>query len=351
LDSVGGFELPLSFAIHAAWFVAALALVLMVDVLVLRFRNDRRERRRVLATARWREVISEVALGGQVAVPPPTSADLGTFLDEWNGFHQTLEGEAREHLNRLARDLGIGASARRLLASRGRRERLLGIITLGNLRDGGCWDLLARIAGSPRTAESLAASRALAQIDPRRAMILLLPQVTTREDWSAPRVSALLEEAEQGEVCTLLGETLETVEPARLTRLLRFIEELRCDVPLERIERVLARSDDPATAAACLGLLVDPRGVAIARRHLDHPAWFVRVHAVSAIGRLGGEEERGLLLACLADPEWWVRYRAAQALGSLPGGGVESLDALRSQVNDRFARDILSQVVAEGRLE
>jgi hypothetical protein len=42
-----------------------------------------------------------------------------------------------------------------------------------------------------------------------------------------------------------------------------------------------------------------------------------------------------------------VRYRAAQAIVDLPWLGRAQLDALQAGLTDRFAADILGQVIAE----
>jgi hypothetical protein len=53
----------------------------------------------------------------------------------------------------------------------------------------------------------------------------------------------------------------------------------------------------------------------------------------------------------LSDREWWVRYRAAQALVELPWLAQAELRALQDGLTDRFAADMLAQVVAEARAE
>jgi hypothetical protein len=49
----------------------------------------------------------------------------------------------------------------------------------------------------------------------------------------------------------------------------------------------------------------------------------------------------------LADREWWVRYRAAQALVELPWLKRADLEALHATLDDRYAADMLAQVMAE----
>jgi HEAT repeat protein len=93
--------------------------------------------------------------------------------------------------------------------------------------------------------------------------------------------------------------------------------------------------------------MTDPADLDLIRSLLTHERWHVRMHAAAAIGRMGqpGDEQR--LLPLLGDSQWWVRYRAAQAISRLPNMGGEALHLLREQQTDRFACDVLDQVLAE----
>jgi HEAT repeat protein len=84
-----------------------------------------------------------------------------------------------------------------------------------------------------------------------------------------------------------------------------------------------------------------------ARPHLRHTDWRVRVQAAKLLGRVGEHADVNRLIPLLADAEWWVRYRAAQALAGMPFFSRTELELLRSNLSDRFARDMLSQVLAE----
>ena len=53
------------------------------------------------------------------------------------------------------------------------------------------------------------------------------------------------------------------------------------------------------------------------------------------------------MIPLLADVEWWVRYRTAQALAGMPFFSATELELLRNNLSDRFARDMLGQVLAE----
>jgi HEAT repeat protein len=71
------------------------------------------------------------------------------------------------------------------------------------------------------------------------------------------------------------------------------------------------------------------------------------VQAVKALGRIGERADTARLAHLLADREWWVRYRAAQALVELPWLKRADLDALHATLDDRYAADMLAQVMAE----
>ena len=71
------------------------------------------------------------------------------------------------------------------------------------------------------------------------------------------------------------------------------------------------------------------------------------MHAASALGRLSEQKDIKILLRMTEDENWWVRYRAAQSLVKIPGQNIESLNVLRDQQQDKYARDILTQAIAE----
>jgi HEAT repeat protein len=75
----------------------------------------------------------------------------------------------------------------------------------------------------------------------------------------------------------------------------------------------------------------------------------VRVQAARALGRVGEPADRDILVAMLRDPEWWVRYRSAHALAARPFATPEEIVAAAAGLGDRFARDIVSQALAEAR--
>jgi HEAT repeat protein len=96
--------------------------------------------------------------------------------------------------------------------------------------------------------------------------------------------------------------------------------------------------------------VLQPDTIDDVRALLAHPDWQVRVQAARALGRIGEHADAGRLAALLADREWWVRYRAAQALVDLPALSRQDCESLCASLTDRFAADMLAQVLAEQEL-
>ena len=100
----------------------------------------------------------------------------------------------------------------------------------------------------------------------------------------------------------------------------------------------------------CLTLVNSASGLDAVRALARYPVWHVRVHAATALGRLGGKEDESLLVDMLADSQWWVRYRAACALSRLPWLDDAGLLRIKDTRADRYARDMMHQAMTEREL-
>jgi HEAT repeat protein len=146
----------------------------------------------------------------------------------------------------------------------------------------------------------------------------------------------------------VLAGLLPALPPERLPRALRIAEALRIVLPDAVLAGALAAADIDLVTAA-LRIVGTPGLLPQVRELLAHPDWQVRVLAAKALGRIGDRSDVDRLSGLLGDREWWVRYRAAQAIAELPWLGAAELDALQAALTDRFAADILAQVIAETR--
>jgi HEAT repeat protein len=345
----------------------AATLLMFILVVLMRVRLEMRERRRRKFLAVWEPILMRSVDVAFSDVPHLRRGDLMNFLLLWNHLHESLLDEAKDHLNQIARALCIGDAALRMLRRRNLRERLLAIMTLGQLRERAAWDSLFEIAESGGALPSVAAARGLVMIDAVTAVPLVMPLLIRRDDWPAARVATLLQTAGADVIsdqiaAAAIAYTKEhdtedrSAAPQGQTinhsaRLIRYLE-LAYTVSSEPAVRTIADScRDPEVLAACLQLLKSAEDLPIARHSLTHKDWRVRVQAASAMGRIGESDDERLLVPLLSDEQWWVRYRAAQALTRLPSMREPRLKEIQAVQVDPFARDILTQAMAEVQLQ
>jgi HEAT repeat protein len=348
------FTAPADPVLAAAYWtgIAALFLTLLLAAQIVRLRVAlrRRERREARALARWRPVLNAAIVGARPdALPRLPRAERLHFIKLWVHLQASLRGEASVALNEVARRLGLEHDARAMLARGPRTDRLLATLLLGHLRDRDSWDTLRGLAGSPDVTLSLSALWALVRIDPHAAAAYLTPLFVERDDWAMSHVAGILKEA-SAPVADVLANLLPALPTHRLPRALRIAEALRIALPEDLLAGALAGGDVDLVTAA-LRIVATPGLRDRARGLLAHPDWQVRVQAAKALGRIGDASDVDRLVVLLADREWWVRYRAAQAIVDLPWLGRSELAALQAGLGDRFAADILAQVIAEMRAE
>jgi hypothetical protein len=322
-----------------------LTIILSLRILELRIGLRRRQRLEERAFAKWRPVLHAAIVGEAATLPALARRERLPFLKLWVHLQGSLRGEARDALNTIARELGLEASARRLLEGGRRAERLLAALTLGHLRDPQAWPLLLPLSAAPDRTLALTMIWAMVRIDPRAAAAHILPLYLSHEDWSLSHVAAMLQEA-PAPAGAALSELLPSVPDAQLPRALRMAEALRMAVPVTVLRRALAGSD-VAVLVAALRSVTMPDAIDAVRALLAHEHWQVRVQAARAIGRIGAPEDVGRLGPLLGDREWWVRYRAAQSAVELANLYGTPLDQVRAHLSDRFASDMLAQVLAE----
>jgi hypothetical protein len=332
--------------------VVAMALAMVVIVFAFRVRLLLRQRREQRFIMNWRPLLMQSVDRLPEPLPPLPAADRAAFLRLWNYLQESLRGQATGNLNRLLVACRLDEYANRLIASRRIADQLLGAVTLGHLREPGADDALRPLAEGPHPLLSLVAARALLQIDPVQNLDWFMIQLARRTDWPLGKVAAVLSEPGAD---TITGPLIAAIEALAgnggggLVRLLNLLEIAHAERAAPVLRRILREAKDEQAIAASLRAVRDPRDLPLVRGLVAHSAWFVRVRAAQALGRLGAPEDRKLLTQMLSDAHWWVRYRAAQALVALPSVTTGELEEIRAILPDRFAADMLKQVMAEGR--
>lgn len=335
------------FAFWLGVVVIAMALLMLLVIIVMRQVVMRRERNRIRAATQWHQILVDSTQGAATAPPSLPHGDLPGFVDAWNHVHQSLGAQDDSGLQRVAREIGLEHKLYLAIDHGSFHNRVMSIIALGYLRSRTHFDKLARYLDDRSTIISLSAARALMHIDPSRAVSMLVPHIVQRGDWPQGGVAQILHDASPALVSKELGEVALQANADVAPRLIRFLADVSPAAAGPVIRRVLESAPDDHLVSTCLQVMTDPADLDLIRSLLSHERWHVRMHAASALGRMGRAGDEQHLLPLLADTQWWVRYRAAQAISRLPNIDEEGMRRLRAAQNDRFACDVLDQVMAE----
>lgn len=342
----------LKLAYYSGLGAITLSVLLLLAVVGMRLhaRYAERHHERVLNT--WRPVMASWVAGEPGAIPTLRERDLVAFLELWNHYQESVTGDARGRLAALAIGCGISGMLGRLMRRGSLDEELLAIRTIGHMREFSFRGQLRQLLEDASPVRSLAAAGALLRIDPGFTLPLLMDLGSLRQDWPVPRLVSMLEQCNPESVTAALLEALRRAAHAddgavRLPRLLKFTKAAYAEQVTPVARSFLGSVKEPRVVAEVLNLLGAAEDLAVVLAYAYHPVWFVRVAAAKALGRLGGEAERECLIDLMRDPSWWVRYRAAKAYAQLPQMTREKLTALRALLNDRYAEQMLDQILAE----
>jgi len=339
----------------AVWIGAGSLLVsvaLLAGILALRLRLAAREAREQRFAERWQPVLAACALGAPEGAPRLDPDDGLLFIALWLRAQESLRGDAQQHLNALAVQVGADRLAISYLGSRDTRRELMALMAAGHLRLAAIWSLAKELTVQAPPLVSLVAAQTLLRIDAPRALPEVLLLAARREDWPVARLGAMLRECDVNDVGPALAaaigaERKEAPQGPGIARLLRLLGPVAAEAARPAVREVLEQIRRPDVTAVALETLWHPEDADQARAQVAHAEWFVRLAAVKALGRVGSEADHATLKDMLSDPSWWVRYRAAQALARLPGVDRAALVALQAASSDRYAADMLGQVLAE----
>lgn len=337
----------LNIAFYSGLVVSVLTLVLVLAIALLRFVTDRRRQREMVLKTLWQPVFVSAALDMAFTRPTMLSADRHVVLLLWIHYTESVRGEAREHLRRLALDLGLDIVAREFLHGRNRRRRLMGVVALGRLKSAADFNDLAAMADEDNPVLSLQVLRSLVQIDPVAGLPLMLERLVERDDYPMTKLVAMLKDVPGDLLAAPLLDTLASAPLHVKPRLLGLLRIVNVSDNWPILESLLQMAQPVDVLVAALRICQDPRALPAIRCLTTHEHSSVRALAAAALGRLGNAADGPCLQAMMADSQWWVRYRATQALAGLPGMTRQKLLAIQANTTDRFAVEMLSQVLAE----
>jgi HEAT repeat protein len=344
----------LQFVVWLSLALLVLVLLLLLQIAILRINLIARTSREQHFLEVWRPLLVAAIAGETVILPPLSKDNVINFLKLWNHLQESLRGESKERLNTLATQCGMLRYSHLLLRRKELRLRLLALNTLGQLMDRSAWDEILKFARRPDPLISIAAARALFQIDAKAALNELRNELLERDDWPTAQLAILLQEIGTESIFAILVDNASQLatltnpaELVRLKRLLQLLEIAPYQQAILAVREIFVVATDDEIIAQCLRFFREPNDLPSVRPLLTHPSWVVRLQAARALGRIGSKEDFPKLAILLSDPVWWVRYRTAQTLVELVRGDAKVMSMLREQLSDRYALDMLEMVIAE----
>lgn len=346
-------DLPLGFWSISAALLSGIVLLLLTSILLFR-RNrlaDRLRRQRIIRE--WTPLLDQSVCGTLPPLPSLSRREHVVFLYLWNEFYESRGETMTAPLVRVARTVGTPHLAIELLQSRLLSRRILAVITLGRLQERSAWAQISPLLTHHNSFLAFTAAQALLRINAEAALPLLVPILGRRKDWSPLNIVSMLNSVGRELASEVLAKAAVQGDADVGPRLIRYLPVTQCSHGLPVLRQFLSEHSPSANMlAACLfvfGEFRNPEDLPMVRRHLTNPAWYVRVQAATALGKLGTAEDEERLIALFDDEQWWVRYRAGEALASLHSMTEDKLMMLQESLATPEAQEILAPVLAKYR--
>lgn len=349
----GHADLPLELWYITALSIGCIILLLLTSILLFRRNRFAKEQRQQRIITQWRPLLEQCANHVSQPLPSLKRRDHIVFLYLWNQTYESVRKHRTAPLIQVAQRVETPRLARELLQSRLLSQRILAVVTLGRLQDRSAWESINTLLTHHNSFLALNAAQALLRIDSSAALPALLPILGTRADWSPLKVVSMLIMAGRELASEALVKAAIQGSPNVSPRLLRYLPATQSPqgLPILR-DFIRNRPLTPNMLASCLfvfGEFRDPIDLPMVRHHLTNKAWYVRVQAATALGKLGTVEDEERLIDLFNDEQWWVRYRAGEALVSLESMTEEKLLMLQESLTTPEAHEILAPILAKFR--
>ncbi len=345
--------LVLQVAIVVTVFSLTISTLLLFWVVCTRryFASQEETQLRVLNT--WRPLLIKAAMGEMVyPLPRPSQNECEPLLYLWNKLQDGLKGSAKHSLFSLAWQLGFSGFAWQLVNSKDIAKKVLGLATLGHLAQPRDWDNLLPVLKDKNAPVSLAAARALRQVDSLRSVPVIINQFLLQKRWPAASVATILREADAAQVASSLVQIIQSLPVDQQLRLIP-LTRLADGQGQRVISILLACSEDPNILAAALALVRGPTSYLRVLALTKHQNSQVRSYAAKALGQTtplaNAKQTNYALFGLLSDLQWAVRHRAAQTIVAQPFYTKAHLELWLKQLQDDFAKDILLHAWAQSR--
>lgn len=346
----------LAFAYLSASCVAGVVVLLVLRILIYRVQLIFSRRKMASFKATWEPVLTGCIVEEESfpleELPVLTKGERFMFLTLWNYYQEAFAGLASTRLNAMASRLNIAEYARCLVKKSALRQRLVATVFLGNISDRESWQILEEQLQDDNVLLSIQAARSLAQIDLDRALPTIFAELLGRDDWQGAQVAAVLRKEIRADVLTPhLSSFFQNCSDNEAAKLLPFMDYMYHEAHSQYLRFLISKSKSTHLISLLLQAVDSEENLELVRELVDHDQWYIRNQAVAALGRLGDRMDLPLLIKGLGDEQWWVRYRAAEGVVGILRDREEEIISIRDKHEDRYAKEMIDQVLAERRFE
>ena len=346
-------DLPLEMWYVMGLSIGCIIIFLLASILLFRRNRLAGRRRRQRIIREWTPLLEQSVCGTLPTLPSLSRRDHVVFLYLWNESYESRGEMMTAPLVRVARAVGTPHLATELLQSRLLSQRILAVVTLGRLQERSAWAQISPLLTHHNSFLAFSAAQALLRINAGDTLPLLVPILGRRKDWSPLNIVSMLNSVGRESASEVLAKAAIQGDADVGPRLIRYLPVTQRSHGLPVLRQFLSEHSPSANMlAACLfvfGEFRNPEDLPMVRRHLTNPAWYVRVQAATALGKLGTAEDEERLIALFDDEQWWVRYRAGEALSSLDSMTEDKLMMLQESLATPEAQEILAPVLAKYR--
>lgn len=325
-------------AIAATLFLCSL--LCLLSSLMMRWLRLRREARNLAVESQWRPICFSAMVGDVPdTLPDLPAADIWAFVEIWIDSAERIRGaDAQQGLLNLGARLGLAARLKPWLTSRTTDNRLLALLALGLLRDKSALSVVRASLDDDYPLISLAAAKALMEIDPVEGLPELLRRLD-RPGWPQGRVRQLLALAPRDLLMQTVQLAIEEFDASAIPSLLRTLHALSSQHfdAAARLTR-LRFPHDERILETLLDLTSNPAELALARQSCRHGNPQVRRAALTALSRLGDATDDELIRERLEQDTWHNQQLAARVLISSVGMTAAKAAATISSLRSEQAR-------------
>ena len=324
------------------------AILFAIYAILLRIANIRKASRWGALEAAWEEEILEVLSGAHepaVLWQRVNKRDALYFVEFLLRYARRLRGHERMILTELARPFLKQVADRVKGGDPERRAMAVQMLSALGLDDY-IRELMAAL-DDPSPLVAMVAARALAREEYPEYAEIVLEKLHRFENWSQNYLASMLAAVGPG-VTPALRETFSDLDkPPRVRAVAaEALQELSDFAAADFAALVLETETDRDLIAASLRLLGRvgrPEHLASIRALCTSSDFVIRAHAVSALGRIGEEEDIQPLRQAFEDPSQWVAIHTAWGLKE--AGCVKVLREIAESEHPRadLAREILTE--------